>query len=167
MNRNLVKQILRDWRFLLIIIGIYGILFFIKEDAFWQSIIFSSQLLLKTSPLFLIIWLLMAFSNSLVGEKLIFKWLEKSKTYHWLLAIIGGILSSGPIYLWYPLLADLKKKGFNNGLIACFLYNRAIKLPLMPLLIYYFDWRYALTLTISMVIASIIQGVVINKLVKN
>jgi len=24
----------------------------------------------------------------------------------WLIAILSGILSSGPIYLWYPLLAD-------------------------------------------------------------
>jgi len=56
----------------------------------------------------------------------------------WIFVIIGGVLSTGAIYMWYPFLADLKDKGLNYGLISCFLYNRAIKIPLLPLMVFYF-----------------------------
>ena len=78
-----------------------------------------------------------------------------------------GILSSGPIYAWYPFLADLKEQGFKNSLITIFLYNRAIKLPFIPLLIYYFSWQFVILVTILMIIFSIINGIIMDKLVKN
>lgn len=84
----------------------------------------------------------------------------------WFFVIIGGILSSGPIYMWYPLLADLRNKGLNYGLIACFLYNRSIKIPLIPLAIIYFSWKYIIILLLVMILASIIQGIIINKLME-
>jgi len=78
--------------------------------------------------------------------------------------IIGGMLSTGPIYMWYPLLADLRNRGLNYGLIACFLYNRAIKIPLLPIAIFYFGWKYIIILSFVMIFISIIQGILINKL---
>ena len=68
--------------------------------------------------------------------------------------------------MWYPLLADLRNKGLNYGLIACFLYNRAIKIPLIPLAIVYFSWQYIVILLVVMVFASIIQGVFLNRLME-
>jgi uncharacterized membrane protein YraQ (UPF0718 family) len=68
--------------------------------------------------------------------------------------------------MWYPLLADLKEKGLSHGLIACFLYNRAIKIPLLPLLIFYFNWQFVIVLTIVMIGASLIQGIFVNKLME-
>ena len=95
------------------------------------------------------------------------KWLGKeSGIKGWLIAIIGGILSSGPIYMWYPLLSQIKKQGGRDGLIATFLYNRAVKIPLMPLLIYYFGWIYAIVLTFVMIIFSVFQGLIVEKIVE-
>ena len=68
--------------------------------------------------------------------------------------------------MWYPLLADLKSKGLNSGLIACFLYNRAIKIPFLPLMIFYFSLKYVLILTVVMVFMSVIQALIINKFMK-
>ena len=79
---------------------------------------------------------------------------------------IAGILSSGPVYMWYPLLSDLQNKGLKNGFIATFLYNRAIKLPILPLMISYFGIVYVLVLTIVMVFVSILQGLIINRLME-
>ena len=107
----------------------------------------------------------MALSNYFITPQFIIKHLKDKGFKKWFFAIIGGILSSGPIYMWYPLLADLKGRGLNYGLIACFLYNRAVKIPLLPLAIIYFNWQYVLVLTIVMVIASVIQGVLLNKLI--
>jgi len=82
----------------------------------------------------------------------------------WLLAISGGIISSGPIYMWYPLLGDLKEKGMKNSFIAAFLYNRAIKIPLIPMMVYYFGWSFTITLSIYMLLFSIVNGLLVEKL---
>ena len=79
-----------------------------------------------------------------------------------LLAICTGILSHGPIYAWYPLLRDLRDQGMKSSLIAVFLYNRAIKIPLLPLIIYYFAIPFVAILTGYMIIASIVQAQIVQ-----
>ena len=81
-----------------------------------------------------------------------------------MIAIFGGIISTGPIYLWYPLLSDLKEKGMKDSFIAAFLYNRAVKIPLMPMMIFYFGIRFTVILTIYIVIFSMINGFCVEKL---
>ncbi len=84
----------------------------------------------------------------------------------WLLSILGGIISTGPIYMWYPLLARLRDEaGLRMGYIAAFLYARAVKIPLFPLLIFYFGWAYSLALTAALVVFAFLEGVVIEWLV--
>jgi uncharacterized membrane protein YraQ (UPF0718 family) len=75
-----------------------------------------------------------------------------------ILAAVAGIISTGPIYAWYPLLKDLKDKGAGESSIAIFLYNRAVKPFLLPVMIGYFGWLYVVILTILMVLASIAVG---------
>jgi len=108
----------------------------------------------------------MSFSSYFLKPKFVLKHLGKKGLKKWFFVIVGGILSSGPIYLWYPLLADLKKKGLNDGLVACFLYNRAIKIPMLPLAIIYFSWQYILILAVVMAVFSVIQGLLVNKIIK-
>jgi uncharacterized membrane protein YraQ (UPF0718 family) len=73
----------------------------------------------------------------------------------------------GPIYAWYPLLKELRNKGAENTLIALFLSNRAVKPLLMPVLISYFGWTYALILTVFSVLGSIAVGFTTGALVKD
>jgi len=49
-----------------------------------------------------------------------------------------------------------------DGLIAVFLYNRAVKIPLLPLMIYYFGAVFAVALTFYTVLASVIEGKIIE-----
>jgi len=74
------------------------------------------------------------------------------------LSLVAGIISAGPIYAWYPLLKDLKEQGAADGPIAVFLYNRAVKPFLLPVMIGCFGWRYVLVLTVLMMLASIVLG---------
>jgi uncharacterized membrane protein YraQ (UPF0718 family) len=104
----------------------------------------------------------MIFSNYFITPEFILKHIKEKGIRKWFYVIIGGILSSGPIYMWYPLLADLKHKGLNYGLIACFLYNRAIKIPLLPLAVLYFGWKYVIVLSFVMIAMSIVQGILID-----
>lgn len=95
--------------------------------------------------------------------KAISKYLGKgSGVGGWLLSIVAGIISHGPIYVWYPLLKELRKQGMRQGLAAVFLYNRAIKIPLLPVMIYYFGVAFTVLLLVFRVIASVIEGKMIE-----
>jgi uncharacterized membrane protein YraQ (UPF0718 family) len=85
----------------------------------------------------------------------------------WLLAIVTGLLSHGPIYVWYPLLKELKEQGMSNGLVAVFLYNRAVKIPLLPMMVACFGLKIVVILLFYMFAASLIQGVVVNMIVED
>jgi uncharacterized membrane protein YraQ (UPF0718 family) len=160
------KQISGTWLFFIFMVTLYFLLFFVNPNLCISSLIFFRKILIKIIPIFLFVWFLMVIANYFITPKFVFKYFDKKGANKWLFAIIGGILSEGPIYVWYPLLADLKEKGFGYGFVACFLYNRAIKLPVLPAAIYYFGWKYILILALIMIIASISQGVIINKLIK-
>jgi len=157
----------KAWYFFFIVVLIYIILIFTNYTAFSTSISFFTEIIIKIIPVFMLVFVLMILVNRFITKEFIIKhFKEKSKIKIWSFAIISGILSMGPIYMWYPLLAEAKNKGLSYGLIACFLYNRAIKIPLLPLIILYFGIKYVLILTIIMIIMSVAQGILINKLIK-
>jgi uncharacterized membrane protein YraQ (UPF0718 family) len=161
-----IKQVPKSWYFLLTIIIAYLLLSIFNQKIYLESWNFFNQIILKIAPIFLLVFVLMTLSNFLITPEFVVKHLKEKGIKKWFFVIIGGIISSGPIYMWYPLLADLRNKGLNYGLIACFLYNRAIKIPLLPLMIIYFNWKYIFILTIIMIIISIIQGILLNKLME-
>ncbi|MEA3329953.1 MAG: hypothetical protein U9Q06_04385 [Nanoarchaeota archaeon] len=160
------KNINKNWYFPLVIILIYISLFFIDKQLFFDSSLFFVNLLKKIIPIFILVFVLMVLSNYFITPQFVIKHLKEKGIRKWFYVIIGGILSSGPIYMWYPFLADLKNKGLNYGLIACFLYNRAIKIPLLPIAIIYFSWQYILILSFVMILMSVVQGKIINKLME-
>lgn len=164
--KNELKQISGSWYFLIVIILTYCLLFVFNPESFYMSLNFFSKIILKIIPIFVFVFVLMTLSNYFITPKFIIKHLAKKGFKKWFFVIIGGILSSGPIYMWYPLLADLRNKGLSHGLIACFLYNRAIKIPILPIAILYFSWQYILILGFVMIFMSVIQGLIINKLME-
>lgn len=164
--KNKLRQISGSWWFLIIVIIIYILILFINQDIFLSSINFFGNIILKIIPIFILVFILMFIVNQFITPEKISKHFKGKGIKKWIFVIIGGILSTGPIYMWYPLLADLKEKGLGYGLIATFFYNRAIKIPLLPLIILYFSWKYVLVLSLVMILFSIIQGLTINKLME-
>jgi len=150
--------------FLLIVILIYIGLFFINYSAFIKSITFFINILEKMIPIIILIFFLMIIMNLFVTTKLITKHFQDKSIKAWIYSIFFGILSTGPLYVWYPLLKSAQNKGVSPGLISCFLYNRSIKIYLIPIMIFYFGVKYILILSIVMIIISVIQGITINKL---
>jgi len=154
------------WYFLLIVIAIYIIVLFIAPDKVIPSLGVFLNIIVKVIPIIILVFILMAVTNYFIKPSFLVKIMgKKSGVLGWIIAIITGIISTGPIYMWYPLLADLKKKGVRQGLIATFLYNRAIKIPLLPMIILYFGLPYTIVLTIVMMVISVVQGLIIEKLV--
>ena len=157
-----------SWYYLLIVLLILIITLIIKPSLSFGIYSFFLSLLKKMIPIFIIVFFLMALTNYIFEPKKLIKHIGKdSGVKGWLIAIFAGILSSGPIYMWYPLLADLKNKGMRISLIATFLYNRAIKIPLIPLMILYFNFKYVLILTIIMIIMSVLCGVLTEVILRN
>ncbi len=113
---------------------------------------------------FLFIWLFNLSSS--MKEKLVGLSGRNSGIKGWIVAVTGGILSHGPIYPWYPLLKELKGHGVRPALIAAFLYARSIKLPWLPLMAHYFGLTYMLVLTFYMVLFSIVNGWLVEKLLR-
>lgn len=151
--------------FLIIVILIYIATVIIKPSYNTLILKFAFNILIKIIPIFILIFIIMFIINYFITPKYLVDKLEKNKGIKaWTITIIAGIISTGPIYMWYPLLSELKEHGINQGLIATFLYARAIKPALLPLMIFYFGLKFTITLTIVMIIFSVIQGKVIEKM---
>ncbi len=143
--------------FLVAVLLLYVFVYFINPGGVTKSLEFAGTILLGLVPVFLLIYVLMVITNTFVSDKRISSALLNSR-WRWILSVLGGIISTGPVYMWYPLLRELKKKGLSYGPIAAFIYSRAVKIPLIPLLIYYFGLKYTLVLTGVIVLFSFVLG---------
>jgi uncharacterized membrane protein YraQ (UPF0718 family) len=154
--------------FLIIMIIIYIAIYLLDPKTISTSLNFFLQILKRIIPIFALVFLLMTLVNYYVTPQVISKYLSKSAGIKkWIIAVIGGIISTGPIYMWYPMLRELNKKGVGYGFISTFLYNRAIKPAILPLMIIYFGIKFTIVLTGVMIIMSIIQGVIFEKMEEN
>ena len=79
-------------------------------------------------------------------------------------AAVAGILSTGPIFAWYPMLKGLRERGAAPSLMAVFLVNRAVKPALLPIMISLFGWPLVLLFTLLTVAASFCVGFCMNRL---
>lgn len=147
--------------------ALVGLLAMWRPERALSALAYAGGVLARIAWVFVLVLALMGLINLLLTPKRLARIFAQQKGVRaWAFAIVGGIISSGPIYLWYPMLAELHERGMRLGLIATFLYNRAVKIPLLPLLIGYFGWHYAVLLSGVMVLASIVQGVMIERLVE-
>ena len=154
--------------FLFVVTCLYALAFLVNAERAQDALTFSARLLYQMLPILLLVFALIFISNLLVKPDWIRANLgSDSGLRGWALAVVGGILSVGPIYAWYALLSDLRSKGMRTALIAVFLYNRGIKLPLLPLMIHYFGVTYTLILATYMTMFSLLSGILVEKIVKH
>ncbi len=126
-----------------------------------------SKTLLQIAPIFILVYVIMVLTNYFVNNNSLKKHFgEDAGSKAWVIAIVSGILSIGPVYLWYPLMQDLQKKGVKDRFIATFLYNRGIKLQWLPMLILYFGLQYAVVVLVVMAALSIPQGILTEQMIQ-
>ena len=153
--------------FLLSVVFAYLVVLFINHSLFLEALSFSLKLLLRLVPVLFLVFIFLFIVDFFVSAEMVIKFLgEGSGLKGWLIALIGGIISTGPIYMWYPLLKSLKDRGMSDSLIAVFLYNRAVKIPMIPIMIYYFGLNLVVALTFWMLCASILVGLIVGKITK-
>jgi uncharacterized membrane protein YraQ (UPF0718 family) len=153
------------WLFLLVVLMAYGLTGLLQPDAAARALAHLRQVMAQVLPVLGLVFVLLFIANLVLQPKWIRRYLGKGAGLKgWLAAVGGGILSVGPIYAWYTLLSELQAKGMRTALIASFLYSRAVKLPLLPLMIHYFGLAYTLVLCLYLVIFAVIQGILVEKL---
>ena len=153
-------------KFLIIILLVYLIVGVINPALSLNALRYFWGMLPKVLPVLALVFIILFFTNMLLSPSKINKHLGKNSGVRgWLYAIAGGIFISGPPYMLYPMLGELKKHGARNGLIATMLYNRNVKIYFLPAIIYYFNLRYAVILSIYIILFSILNGILLEFIV--
>ena len=165
MPKKQMKKGRGGWLFLVLVLITYGLFGLLDPVAMSRALSFSRHIMVQMFPILGLVFLLLFVANLVLKPKWIKRYLGSgSGLKGWIAATLGGMLSLGPIYPWYAMLSELRQKGMRNALIASFLYSRAVKLPLLPLMIHYFGLAYMFILCFYLVVFSIVSGIVIEKL---
>jgi len=152
-------------KFLLAVTSVYLVVFLVDGDLVWRGLEATGQTLLKILPIILLIFGIMVLSNSFLTPERVRKHFGHEAGWKgWLYAILFGILVAGPPYTLYPMLKQMKEQGLKTNYLAVFLYNRNVKIPLIPVMVYYFGWQFTIVMTILVIIFSIISGVMMEKI---
>jgi len=153
--------------FLIITIIIYLIITLFNQEIIINSLIEFKNIFISIIPTLIFIIILMIISDFFLDENKIQKISKKLIGIKgWLISGISGIISAGPIYIWYPFLSNLKNKGIKQGYLIAFLYNRAIKIPQIPMMLLIYNIQFITILFIVMFIFSIVQGLIGEKILE-
>ena len=151
------------WYFLLACIIIYVAVVVLSPGIAISALSLYSSMLVSIVPVVVIVFVVVLAVNMFLEPARVARNLGKdSGPRGWLIAILGGLISMGPAYMWYPMLSDLRRKGMKESLIAVFIYNRSVKIILLPVMIYYFGWIFTTVLLIYMITLSVINGIIIG-----
>ena len=162
------KREYKGIKFLISVVFLYLILFIIDFEHSFMGFEKFIDIMYQLLPIFIFIIILTTIINYFLQPKKIMKHFgEDSGKKGIFYMLIGGILSHGPMYAWYGLLEDMRKHGLKDGLIIIFLYSRAIKLPLLPFMIEIFGIVFTIVINIYIIIFAILQGTIINRVLKN
>ncbi len=158
----LFKKIRLGNKFLLIVLTVYALMAFWDLNLVWEGLVKTLFIFFKLIPILLLVLLVMFLINKYFKVDKVEKYLGVDSGWKgWFYAVISGILISGPPYILFPLLKDLKQKGMKNSLIAVFLYNRNVKIPFLPVMIYYFGLAFTVVISCYIILFSILNGLLI------
>ncbi|MFW6125964.1 MAG: permease [Chloroflexota bacterium] len=157
---------LRRLAFPVAVLALYGVLFIALPDRASAALRSSGSILWSLLlPLGLVL-VVMVFLNLFLKPAQVARFLgAESGVWGVLMSVAAGIISTGPIYAWYPLLKELREKGAGNTVVAIFLGNRAVKPFLLPVMVSYFGWVYVVVLTVFTVVGSVGVGYAVGALV--
>lgn len=163
-NKNLLSG---SKKFLLYVLVIYFIVAVFNLPAAETAVINFLKMFGRIIPILGIVFVAMVVINMFFTRERTDKYLgSKSGIMGWIYAVISGVLILGPPYVIYPLLGQLKKQGMRNSFLAVVLYNRNVKIPFLPPLIYYFGLKYTVVLSMYIIFFSILNGLAVEAFLK-
>ena len=148
---------------LVIVLIIYGLFFVGNNQAAQLALQKSGNIFMKILPILLVVILLTSLFNFLLPPQQVAKYLGRdSGGKGWFWVLIAGVISHGPMYIWYPLLEDLRSQGMKDAFIVVFFASRTIKIPLLPMMIDYFGLTFTLILSFYLLVGAVIQGLILE-----
>ncbi len=161
------KKISGKMKFLSAVGLLYVGLFLFDSSLAIIGIKKTALMLIKIAPLLVFVLLVMTAMNLYIDSGKIKKHLgEESGIRGWIYSIVVGVLISGPPYVLFPMLKDLKKHGMKSSLLAVFLYNRNVKISFLPVMVYYFGLKFTIIVSVLIVVFSVLNGLVVGALSK-
>jgi len=169
----LVYQKLKDkigwqWIFLIISVLVFLVVVLFHLQDFPLLIQYIGQTSLKIFPILLVVYLFL-FLFSLLGTRNKFQHFLSQGSYpkKLIFTVFFGIISSGPIYIWYALLKKLHQSGLTWWHISAFAYARAIKIPMFPIMIAYFGLKFTLIFSFVLLVLALVQSLLVDFLYRN
>ena len=153
-----------NWLFLFWVLIVYVWTMFIDFDYFVKvSQTFLKIMIYQILPVLAIVFVFMLVLNFFLQNNKVKSYLKNTKhSTKYFFAVLGGILSTGPVYMWYPFLKELKQHWISRGHIATFIYARAVKIPLLAAMIFYFGLKYTIIFNTVLIILALVLGLIID-----
>ncbi len=112
MSKNNKPFRFRGKYLLLVVMASYLVLLVVNQEAAMAAMLKSAGVAAKILPIITAVIIFTAVLNYFLQPEQVVKHLgKKSGLKAWIWALIAGILSHGPMYLWYPTLEDLRHHG--------------------------------------------------------
>lgn len=155
------------WMFLGLALLAYAVVALVAPDVAVQAWRAFVRMTGSVVPVLVLVFALVFLVERFLSPERTRTWLGHDSGWRgWLLALAAGVVSTGPVYAWYSLLAGLRGKGMRDALVAVALYARAIKLPLLPLLAHYFGLAYMLVLSLWLAVFAMVVGALTERLAR-
>jgi uncharacterized membrane protein YraQ (UPF0718 family) len=146
-------------KFLITVCVIYLVASFFDPRLVGEAVINTGETFIKIVPILALVFGVIYLINRYLDVSKLQKHIGKDSGLRgWLYAAVAGILISGPPYVLYPLFGDLQKKGMRNALVAVLLYNRNVKIPFIPVMIYYFGTAFTVIVSVYIILFSFVNG---------
>ncbi len=153
--------------FLAVVVGLYLVTALLDYETFMAAVQTFIGIMLQILPVLALVFVLIFLVDLFIRPQAIARHLGyESGIKGWLLAMVAGIIATGPVYVWYSMLADFQEKGMRIAFSGVFLYMRSVKLPFIPLMIYYFGGAFTAVVTFYLIVFSILAGICCEKAVQ-
>ncbi len=145
---------------LYIFIWLFDFCYIIKSLLYFLNI-FIKQIL----PLLIVVYIFIFIFNIIIKNDYIKNKIEKSNTVtKYIVVILLWIISTWPVYMWFPMLKKLHEHWINYEHIASFIYARAIKIPFLAAMFFYFWVKYTIIFNWVILFLAILIWLIINLL---
>lgn len=155
------------WLFLALVLLGYAAVALLEPEVAARAWAAFTRMAASLVPVLVLVFALVFLAERFLSPECARAWLGRSSGWRgWLLALAAGVVSTGPVYAWYSLLAGLRRKGMRDALVAVVLYARAIKLPMLPMLAHYFGLAYMLVLSLWLAVFALVIGALAERLAR-
>jgi len=157
------------WNNVFLLFIVFVFLFILLFDIDSWKLIFNKfiKIFFNILPDLLLIYFLIFLLDMFLFNKKFIVFLE-----HWsylkkiILSCFLWILSTWPIYMRYWFLKNMLDKWLTLWHISTFSYSRAIKIPLLPMMLIYFWLTFTILFNVVLFVLSFLNCILVDKIMK-